>query len=101
MDNDSNNNNGAPENPAEPYLLTEAYVLLIETPVTLEVLPGDILTKIQSVKENYRRPYVIEPELYTDVYITSDIHADLVKFDSLLMGMGLIRREPLTPELAE
>jgi hypothetical protein len=104
MNNSNNENDGFVDNPAEEFLLTTADVNLIQTPQTLERLPEVIEAKIERTKEIFQRPYIIDHTLYTDVYITSDIHADLEKFDSMLMNSGIIRRTPwnaglgITPE---
>lgn len=94
-----NQNNGPVDNPAELFLLTPDDVLLIQTPQTLEQLPEVIETKIERTAELFQRPYRIDHTLYTDVYITSDIHADLEKFDSLLMNSGIVYRAPWNPGL--
>lgn len=98
-DNENENNNGPAENPAEEFLLTPEDVLLIQTPRTLELLPEVIETKLENISRLFQRPYRIDQTLYTDVYITSDIHADLEKFDSLLMNSGIVYRAPWTAEL--
>ena len=93
-DNENENNNGPADNPAEFFLLTPDDVLLIQTPQTLELLPEVIETKVERTAELFQRPYRIDHTLYTDVYITSDIHADLEKFDRLLMNSGIVYRAP-------
>jgi hypothetical protein len=97
---DSNDeNNGPPENPLNLFLLTTEHVDLVTTPATLQQLPGAILQQVRGAAELLQRPYIIDDELYTNLYITSDIHADLDKFDSLLRRIGIVRRAPWTAAL--
>jgi len=85
--------------PAHPYLLSPNEVGLFQTADTLELLPEVVHVKLDRYAELFHRPYRINHSEYDHVYITSDIHADLEKLDSMLMTAGLIRREPYSPEL--
>lgn len=53
-------------------------------------LPVDILNKVTDSEPLLRRSHNIYPELYPNVFLTSDIHADLEKFMFILYNMGII-----------
>jgi len=97
--NPNENENEPPENPLNLFLLTTEHVDLVSTPATLQQLPEAVLQQVQGAAELLQRPYTIDDQLYTNVYITSDIHADLEKFDSILRTIGVVRRAPWTPAL--
>lgn len=75
-----------------PFLLSIDDLLTFETPTNLFSLSASIRTKIANAKELLRSTYIIDKSLYDNVFITSDIHADLIKFDFLLMNAGLITK---------
>jgi len=53
-------------------------------------LPPVILSKLTDSAPLLLRPHNIDPETYTTVFLTSDIHADLEKFMFILYNMGII-----------
>jgi hypothetical protein len=96
---ENENNNSSTGDEEDELVLTLNDVLLVEAPVTLELLPEVIETKLERAAERFQRPYVIDHTLYKNVYITSDIHADLEKLDTLLQNMALVRRPAYSVEL--
>lgn len=100
MSNSENENeNNSTDNPAEEFLLTPQDVLLVQAQATLELLPEVIENKLETTAELFQRSYRIDHTLYTNVYITSDIHADLEKLDSLLRNSGIVYRPAWSAEL--
>jgi hypothetical protein len=71
-------------------LLTEADLRTFDEPRSLGNLHPSIIRKIESTARAFRAPYIIDYALYDYVYITSDIHADLVKLDMILNNAGLV-----------
>jgi len=71
-------------------LLTEADLQTFNSPQTLGNLSADILQKIAATAAAFRAPYTIDRTLYDHVYITSDIHADLVRLDMILRNAQLV-----------
>jgi len=83
-----------------PYLLSPNEVGLVQAADTLELLPEVVQEKVERCAELFQRPYRIEHTDYDHVYITSDIHADLEKLDTMLIHAGIVRRAPYTADLA-
>lgn len=75
-----------------PFLLSTDDLLSFETPTHLYSLSPAVYAKLANAKELLRSSYIIDKSLYDEVFITSDIHADLIKFDFLLMNAGLITK---------
>lgn len=71
---------------AEYYIIETDYQL--SKPVTK--LPDAVLNKLQGSKKMLAAPYNIPRGTYTKVYTTSDIHADIYAFSSILFNAGLI-----------
>ena len=71
-------------------LLTEADLQTFDSPQTLGNLSAPILQKLAATAAAFRAPYVIDRTLYDHVYITSDIHADLVRLDMILRNAQLV-----------
>jgi len=74
-------------------LLTEADLRTFDTSRTLGNLHPNIIRKIESTARAFRAPYKIDNTLYDNVYITSDIHGDLVKLDMILNNAGLVENK--------
>jgi hypothetical protein len=55
-------------------------------------LPPPVLEKVRAAGLLLDAPYTINKTLYDNVYITSDIHCDLIKLDMLLSNSGLITK---------
>ena len=53
-------------------------------------LSESVLNKISGAKQLLNSSYIIHKEDYDEVYVTSDIHADLPRLITLLAGNGLI-----------
>jgi hypothetical protein len=69
-----------------------ADLLNFESAHTLYGLPADVNYKISEASKLLKSSYIIDKSLYDNVFITSDIHSDLVKLDFLLMNAGLVRK---------
>ena len=65
----------------------------------MAALPGPILEKITTATPLLKSTYNMDQTLYDNVYVTSDIHCDLVKLDFLLGRGGLIGRPNPNPAL--
>ena len=81
------------------YLLNSTDVLAFDTPTYLYTLPDSVNKKISASSALLKSSYIIDKTKYQNVYITSDIHADLVKLHFLLIQSGLIKREQVTEGL--
>lgn len=85
----SNSENGM-DFSSEDFILTGENLMALDTPVNLVALPADIAEKIDDARQYLRAPYVIDRTQYDTVFITSDIHSDLIKLDMLLINAGII-----------
>jgi len=73
-------------------LLTEADLQTFAPDSTLGNLNDSIIRKIAATAAAFRAPYIIDRRSYDHVYITSDIHADLVRLDMILRNAQLVNR---------
>ena len=73
------------------FMLTPVDLQSLDDPATLQQLPVTVLEKIEEAQDFFRSPYVIDQARYDTIFITSDIHADLGKFDLLLQQAGIVR----------
>ena len=77
---------------AKVELIGGAAVDEINTVDTLANLPQSIKTTLEKAKPILsKKSHIITKEDYDNVYLTSDIHADLRKFIRLLVNAGLIK----------
>jgi hypothetical protein len=86
-----NENNAMDEEPPGMFMLTPTDLQSLDDPATLQRLPDSVLGKIEEAQDFFRSPHVIDPQRYDTIFITSDIHADLGKFDMLLQQAGIVR----------
>jgi hypothetical protein len=66
----------------------------------MNMLPDPVFKKIRRATPLLKTRYTIDKTLYTNVYITSDIHCDLEKLHMLLENGGLINKPDANPALS-
>jgi hypothetical protein len=87
--------------PADPevgdlssLLLTQADLLSFHSPAQLSNLAPEILAKLAAAAQALKAPYIIDKTKYDHVFITSDIHCDLVKLDAMLTKANIVTKRP-------
>jgi len=83
----------------EGLLLTPEDIHELNEVVSLNTLPPQILAKLAEASKVLRSSHKIEKTKYTNVFVTSDIHGDLMKLDRMLSMAGLIERNPIKGSL--
>lgn len=72
---------------SEEYIITQADFSEIKPKTTL---PDSINNKLMGFWNEYAFPHNLRSTDYDEVYVTSDIHADVYKLNALLSNAGLI-----------
>jgi hypothetical protein len=77
-----------------PLLLSQADLLSLHSPANLSSLPPNVMAKLAAAAQALKAPYIIDKTKYDHVYITSDIHCDLVKLDAMLTKANMVSKRP-------
>lgn len=81
-------------------LLTQSDILTFTSVQHLSSLNPEILEKIRSAGAILRTPYTIDKTKYDNVYVTSDLHGDALKFDNMLHNLGIVNASSEPGKLA-
>ena len=82
------------------FLLTGDDIRTFTTVPHLAQLNPEILEKIRSAGAALRTPYTIDKTKYDNVYVTSDLHGDVLKFDNMLHNLGIVNASSEPGKLA-
>ena len=80
-------------------LLNKADILSLNTPTGFAYFNDEIMLKIGKATGLLRSSYKIDKTKYDEVYVTSDIHADLLKLDNMLSNLGLVTKSAIEGSL--
>jgi len=73
-------------------LLSHDELLSLHNPAHLAQLPPEINAKLAAAARALKAPYIIDKTKYDHVFITSDIHCDIVKLDRMLTNAKLVAK---------
>ena len=80
-------------------ILTKEDILSFTSPTSFVYLNEEIMFKIGQAASLLRTSYKIDKTKYDNVYVTSDIHADLLKLDNILSNLGLVTKSAIEGSL--
>lgn len=80
-------------------LLNKADIFSFTRPATFTYHSDEIMLKIAQATTLLQSSYKIDKTKYDQVYVTSDIHADLLKLDNMLSNLGLVTKSAIEGSL--